>query len=37
MAQLGAIVTTLFFLGVGCSVLLWFLDGNDGLNSEWWS
>jgi hypothetical protein len=37
MIQLGTIVATLFFFGIGYSILSWFLNGNDGLNSEWWS
>ncbi|ERH09859.1 MAG: hypothetical protein J07HX64_01622 [halophilic archaeon J07HX64] len=35
MITLGTIVAALFLTGVGYSVLLWFVRGNRGLNSEW--
>jgi hypothetical protein len=28
-------VAAVFYLGVGYTVLRWFLDSNNGLNSEW--
>jgi hypothetical protein len=35
MSVLETTVAIVFFLGVGYSVVRWFLKGNNGLNSEW--
>jgi hypothetical protein len=35
MDALGTILTVLFLSGVGYSVVLWFLRGDNTLNSEW--
>jgi len=35
MDTLGTVLAILFFLGIGCSIVLWFLKGNYTLNSEW--
>lgn len=37
MGALETILAVGFLLGVGYSVVLWFLNGNRGLNSEWWN
>jgi hypothetical protein len=35
MGAVEVTVAGVFYLGVGYTVLRWFLDSNDGLNSEW--